>query len=151
MTTISTDDNEPEKPLIVQLAQRHRDLIFKSIEATLVSIAVAYLITDGLVDISIMRYVAAVDIVGIVYAKIAYRMTKRRYAEQGGDNMKSYCDAKLHYCNTTTILIFATAMAHVLCPEPWISILMVIMCGMQFFDMPSIAEMKKDFYTPEDD
>jgi hypothetical protein len=151
MTTSDDINDINDIPPIIQLAQRHRDMIFKSIEATLAAIAVAYLLTDGLVHIGIMRYVAAVDILGIVYAKIVYRIAKRRYAEQGGDNMKSYCDAKLQYCNTTTILIFVSAMAHVLCPEPWISILMVIMCGMQFFEMPSIAEMKKDFYSPEDE
>ncbi|MCR5455609.1 MAG: hypothetical protein K6F33_11540 [Bacteroidales bacterium] len=141
-----TLDGEPndENPLL-PLCEKQKQLLTKSLGVILAACAIAFLITDGLVYIRALQWVGLIDVAVLIYYKVSYRMSAKKFDPAIETPSSAYVKAKTRQYNALVAVINANSVVAVLCPAVWIILVAFVLWLVLFLSLPKNTELQKDY------
>lgn len=142
---MTLDGEHPNANPLLQLCDKQKQLLTKTIVVILGALAVACLITHDLVCLDVLQWVWIVDVAVLVYYKVSYRQAVKKYDAAIEIAPDAYCNAKMRQYTALASGISVNGVVLVLCPKVWILLVAFVLWVILFVTMPKRSELQKDF------
>ena len=115
---MTLDGEHPNANPLLQLCDKQKQLLTKTIVVILGALAVACLITHDLVCLDVLQWVWIVDVAVLIYYKVSYRQAVKKYDAAIEIAPDAYCNAKMRqYTALASLDIIGgvCAVGHIVC------------------------------------
>ena len=142
---MTLDGEHPNANPLLQLCDKQKQLLTKTIVVILGALAVASLITHDLVCLDVLQWVWIVDVAVLIYYKVSYRQAVKKYDAAIEIAPDAYCNAKMRQYTALASGVSVNGVVLVLCPKVWILLVAFVLWVILFVTMPKRSELQKDF------
>lgn len=142
---MTLDGEHPEVNPLLQLCDKQKQLLTKTLVVILGALAITCLITHDLVCLDVLQWVWIIDIAVVIYYKVSYRQAVKKYDSAIETPPEAYCNAKMRQYNALASVIYVNGAALVLCPKVWIMLAAFVLWVILFLSLPKRTDLQKDF------
>ena len=139
---MTLDGEHPNANPLLQLCDKQKQLLTKTIVVILGALAVACLITHDLVCLDVLQWVWIVDVAVLIYYKVSYRQAVKKYDAAIEIAPDAYCNAKMRQYTALASGVSVNGVVLVLCPKVWVIMVAFVLWVIMFVSLPKRSELQ---------